>query len=146
MRSYLGTILIAAALVSACATSPTGRRQFILVSESQAIAASREAYLTQMTELNQAGKLVTDPVIVRRVEGITSKLVAQAVKVRPATAGWEWSVEVIDDPETGTPLVVPAARRARTGAARPKKAAETEKGAKAAKTEKLAKVGVTGAS
>ena len=100
MRSYLGTILIAAALVSACATSPTGRRQFILVSESQAIAASREAYLTQMTELNQAGKLVTDPVIVRRVEGITSKLVAQAVKVRPATAGWEWSVEVIDDPET----------------------------------------------
>ena len=29
MRSHLGTILVAAALVSACATSPTGRRQFI---------------------------------------------------------------------------------------------------------------------
>ncbi|HEY7672487.1 MAG TPA: M48 family metallopeptidase [Gammaproteobacteria bacterium] len=99
MRGHLGTILAVAALVSACAVSPTGRRQFILVSESQAIAASREAYLTQMTELSQAGKIVADPVITRRVEGITSKLVAQAVMVRPETANWEWSVEVIDDPE-----------------------------------------------
>jgi predicted Zn-dependent protease len=100
MRSNLGAILAAAALVSACATSPTGRRQFILVSESEAISASREAYLTQMTELNQAGKIVEDPAVVRRVEGITSKLVAQAVMVRPETADWEWSVEVIDEPET----------------------------------------------
>ena len=100
MRGQLGTILMIAALLSACAVSPTGRRQFILVSESQAISASREAYLTQMTELDQAGKIVEDPVITRRVEGITSKLVAQAVMVRPETADWEWSVEVIDEPET----------------------------------------------
>jgi predicted Zn-dependent protease len=53
-----------------------------------------------MTELDQAGKIVEDPVVTRRVEGITSKLVAQAVMVRPETADWEWSVEVIDDPET----------------------------------------------
>jgi predicted Zn-dependent protease len=100
MRGHLGTVLVGAALLSACATSPTGRRQFILVSESQAISASREAYLTQMTELDQAGKIVEDPVVTRRVEGITSKLVAQAVMVRPETAQWEWSVEVIDEPET----------------------------------------------
>ena len=30
---------------------------------------------------------------------ITERLVAQAIKVRPDTADWEWSVEVIDDPE-----------------------------------------------
>jgi predicted Zn-dependent protease len=53
-----------------------------------------------MTELDQAGKIVEDPVVTRRVEGITSKLVAQAVMVRPETADWEWSVEVIDEPET----------------------------------------------
>jgi predicted Zn-dependent protease len=86
--------------MSACAVSPTGRRQFILFSENQAISASREAYLTQMTELDQAGKIVEDPAVTRRVEGITSKLVAQAVMVRPETADWEWSVEVIDEPET----------------------------------------------
>jgi predicted Zn-dependent protease len=100
MHRRITAILALATLVSACAVSPTGRRQFVLVSESQAIAASREAYLTQMTELDQAGKIVEDPVVTRRVEGITSKLVAQAVMVRPETANWEWSVEVIDDPET----------------------------------------------
>jgi predicted Zn-dependent protease len=53
-----------------------------------------------MTELDQAGKIVADPTVTRRVEGITSKLVAQAVMVRPETSDWEWSVEVIDEPET----------------------------------------------
>jgi predicted Zn-dependent protease len=100
MPSRIAAVLALATLVSACAVSPTGRRQFILVSENQAIAASREAYLTQINELDQAGKIVEDPAVTRRVEGITSKLVAQAVMVRPETANWEWSVEVIDDPET----------------------------------------------
>jgi predicted Zn-dependent protease len=91
--------LLVAATISACATSPTGRRQFLLVSEEQAIASSREAYLTQMSELSKAGKIVTNPSLTGRVTRITERLVAQAVMLRPATANWEWSVEVIDDPE-----------------------------------------------
>ena len=90
--------LLALAL-HACAVSPTGRRQFLLVSEETAIAASRESYLAQMNELNKAGKILRDPAITGRVERITSRLVAQAVRMRPETADWEWSVEVIDDPE-----------------------------------------------
>ena len=86
--------------VSACAVSPTGRRQFLLVSEESAIAASKESYLAQMSELGIAGKLVTDPAVTRRVDQITSRLVAQAVMLRPDSAQWEWSVEVIDEPET----------------------------------------------
>ena len=35
----------------------------------------------------------------KRVTEITERLVAQAVKMRPATARWEWSIKVIDDPE-----------------------------------------------
>jgi predicted Zn-dependent protease len=83
----------------ACAVSPTGRRQFLLVSEETAIAASRESYLAQIGEANKAGKLVDDPDITGRVERITSRLVAQAVQMRPETESWEWSVEVIDEPE-----------------------------------------------
>ncbi len=90
--------LLALAL-HACAVSPTGRRQFLLVSEESAIVASRESYLTQINEANKAGKLVDDPDITGRVERITSRLVAQAVMMRPETANWEWSVEVIDEPE-----------------------------------------------
>jgi len=98
MLGKFSTLLLVVALLSACAVSPTGRRQLSLVSEESAIAASKEAYLTQMNELGSAGKLVTDPAITARVDKITSRLVAQAVMVRPATAQWEWSVQVIDDP------------------------------------------------
>ncbi len=100
MLRKLSTVLLVTALLSACAVSPTGRRQLSLVSEESAIAASREAYLTQMNELGAAGKLVTDPAVTGRVDRITGRLVAQAVMLRPETAQWEWSVEVIDDPMT----------------------------------------------
>lgn len=100
MLRKLSTLLLAAALLGACAVSPTGRRQLSLVSEESAIAASKEAYLAQMNELGTAGKLVTDPAVTGRVERITSRLVAQAVMLRPETAKWEWSVKVIDDPMT----------------------------------------------
>ena len=100
MLRKFSALLLAVALLSACAVSPTGRRQLSLVSEESAIAASKEAYLAQMSELGTEGKLVTDPAVIGRVDRITSRLVAQAVMLRPETEKWEWSVEVIDDPMT----------------------------------------------
>ena len=85
---------------AACVTSPTGRRQLALVSEDSAIVASEEAYAAQIGELRREGKIVpASSRVARRVEEITERLVAQAVEMRPATAGWEWSIEVIDEPE-----------------------------------------------
>ena len=98
-KSFLCLMLLFLTLVSACATSPTGRRQLMLVSEQQAISASREAYLETMAPLKKEGKLNTDPRLDQRVKKITGRLVAQAVKMRPDSAKWEWSVGVIDDPE-----------------------------------------------
>jgi predicted Zn-dependent protease len=92
-------LCILVAFLSACATSPTGRRQLMLVSEDQAIAASKQQYLATMSELSKEGKLVKDPKLVKRVDTITGRLIAQAIEMRPATEKWEWSVEVIDDPE-----------------------------------------------
>jgi predicted Zn-dependent protease len=89
-----------AVTLAACATSPTGRRQLALVSEESAIVASEEAYAMQIGELRKQGKIVSESSrVARRVEGITERLVAQAVKMRPETADWDWSMEVIDDPE-----------------------------------------------
>ncbi|MBL8659969.1 MAG: M48 family metallopeptidase [Rhodospirillales bacterium] len=95
----IAVLIVGALILSACATSPTGRRQLMLVSEEKAIAASEEAYLAQMKDLDRKGKLVTDPRVVGRIDRITGRLVAQAIKVRPETADWSWSVEVIDDPK-----------------------------------------------
>lgn len=93
-------VAVIALALAACATSPTGRKQLMLVSEDQAISASRQAYVQSMSKLKTDGKLVTDPQLLGRVERITGRLVAQAVALRPATANWEWSVEVIDEPDT----------------------------------------------
>jgi predicted Zn-dependent protease len=91
---------LVALAVAACATSPTGRRQLSLVSEDSAIGASKEAYTAQLAELRQADKIVTDSRVTRRIDQITERLVAQAIAKRPDTADWEWSVAVIDEPET----------------------------------------------
>ncbi len=87
-------------LVAACATSPTGRRQLMLVSEQQAISSSRQAYAQEMGKYQKQGKLVTDPRVLERTRVITERLVAQAVKMRPDSANWQWSVQVIDEPKT----------------------------------------------
>lgn len=95
-----GTLLLASLLAVACATSPTGRHQLMLVSESQAISASKTAYAQTLKPLEEEGKVDNDPALKKRITAITERLVAQAVKMRPETAKWEWSIKVIDDPET----------------------------------------------
>lgn len=90
---------VLAFLLVGCATSPTGRKQLMLVSEDQAIDYSKQAYVETVAELDKDGKLITDPAITGRVDRITRRLVEQAVIMRPATRDWEWEVKVIDDPE-----------------------------------------------
>jgi len=100
MPRHAAVITLVSVVVVACATSPTGRRQLMLVSEDTAISASRQAYVQDMGKLKAEGKLVTDPRLLARIGRITGRLVAQAVLWRPETARWEWSVEVIDEPKT----------------------------------------------
>jgi len=92
-------LILWCSLLVACATSPTGRHQLMLVSEESSIASSKTAYLGTVKELNNAGKLEDDWVINKRVNVITGLLVTEAIKMRPETADWEWSVVVIDDAE-----------------------------------------------
>jgi predicted Zn-dependent protease len=92
--SFLAVVLVA------CATSPTGRRQLMLISPNQAISASQTAYVQQMRAFDEKGLISTDKELVGRVHAITGRLVAQAIKMRPDTRDWEWSMEVIDDPKT----------------------------------------------
>lgn len=95
------TLIATVALIAACATNPvTGRKQLSLVPESQAISASRQAYVQMLTPLKKEGKLNGDPTLQARLEQITGRLVAQAARIRPETDKWDWTVNVIDDPTT----------------------------------------------
>ena len=87
--------------VSACATnSITGRQQLMIVSEESAIMKSSSAYSSLIGGLSKTGKLSNDTDQIHRVKDITDRLITQAVKYRPETEKWLWSINVIDDPDT----------------------------------------------
>lgn len=91
--------LAMAGAIAACASAPiTGRKQFMMVSESDAISASSQAYTEVLHK--ESGKLNVDAALQRRINTITGRLVAQAIKYRPETAQWKWEVHVIDEPGT----------------------------------------------
>jgi predicted Zn-dependent protease len=94
-----GIILFAGLLIAACATSPTGRSQLMLVSEEQAIQSSKQAYVEMLQPLEKEGKIDSNAAVTERVNRITDKLIKQAVIMRPSTRDWKWEVKVIDDPE-----------------------------------------------
>ncbi len=100
MRRLVFTILVCMSLIIGCATSPTGRRQLLIVSEESAIAASKQAYVEMLKPYAEKGKLDNDPALKRRVYHITGRLIAQAIEMRPDTKNWEWSIKIIDDPKT----------------------------------------------
>jgi predicted Zn-dependent protease len=101
----LRTLLLSCALAGAgfllagCETNPvTGRSQVMIVSEEQAQEASTEAYAKTVSQARSQRKLDTNSARSARVQSITSRLVAQAVKVVPASAKWQWQVHVLEDP------------------------------------------------
>jgi predicted Zn-dependent protease len=100
MNKIILTAALTVLFVSACATSPTGRSQVMLMSPEQAISESKQAYLSTVTEVTQSHQLITDPAWVNRISTITGRLVTEAIKMNPSSADWEWSVAIIDDPET----------------------------------------------
>jgi predicted Zn-dependent protease len=92
-------LMLMYALVAACATSPTGRSQLMLISPQAAVVESKKAYLSTVSELDKKNKLVNDPALAKRVATITGRLVTVAIAKFPETANWEWSVAIIDEPK-----------------------------------------------
>jgi len=100
MKKSLAVLLVI--LLAACQTNPmTGRSQLLIVSDSQAISASASAYTQMMGDLGKKKQIKPhDSEQVKRVHEISNRLIAQAIKLRPDSANWQWEVQVIDDPKT----------------------------------------------
>ena len=98
-KAYL-TGILCALLLMGCATSPTGRHQLMIVSEDTAISASKQAYVEMLKPYAQQGKIDNDAALKKRVDNIAGRLIAQAIKMRPETKNWQWSIKIIDDPNT----------------------------------------------
>ena len=100
MKRRIPLSLLLVAVLSACATSPTGRKQLLLISPEAAIVESRKAYAATVQQLEQEDKLLEDSDLADRVALITGRVIAETVALYPHTARWEWSVTLIDAPET----------------------------------------------
>ncbi len=87
-------------IFTACAQRPTGISKLMLISPEKAIQSSKEAYVQTLQPLDEKGKIDNDAVQAKRIRQITGRLIAQAILLYPNTKDWEWSVKVIDDPET----------------------------------------------
>jgi len=94
-------ILAASALLAGCQANPiTGRSQLMIVPESLAVSESAAAYAQMMGQLGKKKQIEADSARAQKVRDITDRLVAQAIKLRPDSSGWQWEVQVIDDPKT----------------------------------------------
>ena len=101
MKKTLFALAFALLTLCSCQTNPvTGRQQLMLVSEDVAITESKQAYAAMLQPLEKKGQIDNNPAVSSRVRTITGKLIAQAIKYRPETQSWEWSVKVIDDAKT----------------------------------------------
>jgi len=101
MRRIFIALMLAVLTLPGCQSNPvTGRKQLMLVPEDTAISESKQAYAALLQPLVKEGKVDSDAATVARVHQITGRLIAQAIKYRPETQNWEWSVKVIDDPKT----------------------------------------------
>jgi predicted Zn-dependent protease len=97
----LSILLAACALLAGCETNPiTGRSQLMIVPESLAVSESSAAYAQMMGQLSKKKQIEGGSARAHKVRDITDRLVAQAIKLRPDSAGWNWEVQVIDDPKT----------------------------------------------
>lgn len=99
LYQYLFAVITLATL-SACATSPTGRSQFLLISPDAAIVESQKAYASTVRQLDEEDKLLDDPLLADRVALVTGRLVTEAVAKYPRSKDWQWSVALIDGPKT----------------------------------------------
>ncbi len=100
MKSIPLFIFFVTFLLSSCTTTPTGRSQFMLVSEQSAISQSATAYAQTMDGYAKKGQLSHDQKLIQRVNRITGRLIYEALIMRPDTRSWKWSMKVIDDPKT----------------------------------------------
>jgi predicted Zn-dependent protease len=100
MRTLLAALTLVAAVLGGCATNPvTGRSQFMIVSEQQAISQSTQAYSSLMGQLQRQGRLSDDRQLNERVRRITERVVREAVRYRPETARWQWQMQVVESPD-----------------------------------------------
>ena len=96
-------IILAAVLCATqvfAAVPVSGRIQHLLFTREQVQTVAAHAYHQEIARLANKGQLDTNLQALQRVRRICSRLIAQAIRLKPAVANWAWEVHTTSSPDT----------------------------------------------
>lgn len=99
IRPWLVAVIILGSGPLFAAVPVTGRIQHMIYSRAQVQVVAAKAYHRQIVQLASKGELDTNQHVLHRVRKICSRLIAQAIRLKPVAAHWAWEVHVTSDPE-----------------------------------------------
>lgn len=75
----------------------TGRVQRMLFTRAAVQMEAAKAYHRETVRLSRHNELDNDPQILRKVRRISSHLIAQAIRLKPAASSWPWEIHITSD-------------------------------------------------
>ncbi|WP_169999918.1 M48 family metallopeptidase [Campylobacter sp. RM9328] len=104
MRKILLTLCAVLTLFTGCFTSSTGagtvgtdRKQLLLISAAVMDESAAQAYVKTLSSAKTKGTLNIDPVLTKRVQNISKRLIAQTGVFRQDALKWNWQANVINE-------------------------------------------------
>ncbi|MDR0211247.1 MAG: M48 family metallopeptidase [Pseudomonas putida] len=107
--SFVASLIGASVLLSGCQAVNTtsggavgvDRQQYMfsMLSTDQVNQMYAQSYQQTLSEASSKGELDENSAKAKRIQGIASRLIAQAPKFRPDAAQWNWEVNLIDSDE-----------------------------------------------
>ena len=77
----------------------TGRDQHMLFSRAAVQSEAAQAYHLETARLSGLRELDNDAQALSRVRHLCSRLIAQAIRLKPVAANWPWEVHITSDPQ-----------------------------------------------
>ncbi|MFT4632765.1 MAG: putative Zn-dependent protease [Candidatus Pseudothioglobus sp.] len=99
------TLLGIVSLLSSCGTTTSGgavgadRSQLLLVSSAELEEMANQQYTEMKSDAKNEGTLNIDPVMFKRVNTISQRLIPQTAVFRGDALDWDWEVNVIESDE-----------------------------------------------
>ena len=95
MKRFTLTLLcLIAAPLARSETPVTDREQALAFQSTELHALAAQAYRTKIEQLRHKQQLDRDAKLVHRTRTIASRLIAQAIKLKPEAASWNWALHV----------------------------------------------------
>ena len=95
MKRFSITLLfLLAAPITRAETPVTGREQALAFDAAELHALAEISYAGAITELKRKKELDRDAPLLRKARTIAGRLVAQAIKLKPESAGWKWELHL----------------------------------------------------